>query len=59
MQFGIVQRNEIVSLLFQEQPSALKYLLIFHTSIKYTAVEPRLSGLIGTTRNSPDNRGSG
>ena len=22
-------------------------------------VEPRLSGLIGTTQNSPDNRGSG
>ena len=22
-------------------------------------VEPRLSGLVGTTRNSPDNRGSG
>ena len=28
-------------------------------AIKRITVEPRLSGLVGTTRNSPDNRGSG
>ena len=30
VQFGIVERNEIVFLLCQKQPTALKYLLIFH-----------------------------
>ena len=30
----------------------------YHISITYTTVEPRLSGLVGTTRNSPDNWGS-
>ena len=30
MQFGIVKRNKILFLLYQKQPTALKYLLIKH-----------------------------
>ena len=31
----------------------------FNNVLICCTVEPRLSGLVGTTRNSPDNRGSG
>ena len=31
----------------------------YKTVVFFGTVEPRLSGLVGTTRNSPDNRGSG
>ena len=40
-------------------PVIMPYYRIKPKEIQYSTVEPRLSGLVGTTRNSPDNRGSG
>ena len=43
-----------------EKASAVQYFQVRkNLPTNVTTVEPRLSGLVGTRRNSPDNRGSG
>ena len=52
-----VQINGKLSLLKMITDIVYSAVRILMSGVYFITVEPRLSGLIGTTRNSPDNRG--
>ena len=58
LQLMLISKQQALINTMQKQEESLKLTKKIHTFKLYT-VEPQLSGLVGTTRNSLDNRGSG